>query len=234
MDQFRIPCVIMRAGTSKGIFLKENDVPAPGPARDKIVLDIFGSPDKRQIDGLAGADPLTSKLAIVGPGSVPGADVDYTFAQVSISDAVVDWNGNCGNISAGVAPFAVDESLVRAHEGLNEVTIWQTNTKKMMKSYVYVEGGTAKVTGDAEIAGVPGTAAPVQMDMSGTAGAATGKLLPTGNAVDVIETSRGPIECSIVDCANPVIFVRAESVGMKGTEDQVEIDGNAELLKYLE
>ena len=108
MDQFRIPCVIMRAGTSKGIFLKENDVPAPGPARDKIVLDIFGSPDKRQIDGLAGAAPLTSKLAIVGPGSVPGADVDYTFAQVSISDAVVDWNGNCGNISAGVAPFAVD------------------------------------------------------------------------------------------------------------------------------
>ena len=234
MDQFRIPCVIMRAGTSKGIFLKENDLPAPGPERDKVVLNIFGSPDKRQIDGLAGADPLTSKLAIIGPGSVPGADVDYTFAQVSITDAKVDWNGNCGNISSGVAPFAVDESIVRCHEGLNEVTIWQTNTQKMMKSYVLVENGKAKVTGDAEIAGVPGTAAPVQMDMSGTAGAATGKLLPTGNVVDVIETSRGPIEASIVDCANPVIFVRAESVGMKGTESQEEIDGNADLLKYLE
>ena len=234
MDQFRIPCVIMRAGTSKGIFLKENDLPAPGPERDKIVLGIFGSPDKRQIDGLAGADPLTSKLAIVGPGSVPGADVDYTFAQVSITDAKVDWNGNCGNISSGVAPFAIDESIVRCHEGLNEVTIWQTNTQKMMKSYVLVENGKAKVTGDAEIAGVPGTAAPIQMDMSGTAGAATGKLLPTGNVVDIIETSRGPIECSIVDCANPVIFVRAESVGMKGTEDQQEIDGNAALLQYLE
>ena len=233
MDQFRIPCVIMRAGTSKGIFLKANDLPEDPAERDKIVLGIFGSPDKRQIDGLAGADPLTSKLAVIGPGT-HGCDVDYTFAQVSITDAKVDWNGNCGNISSGVAPFAIDESIVRAHEGLNEVTIWQTNTQKVMKSYVMVENGKAKVTGDAEIAGVPGTAAPVQMDMSGTAGAATGKLLPTGNVVDKIETSRGVIEASIVDCANPVIFVRAESVGMKGTESQEEIDGNPELLKYLE
>lgn len=233
MDQYRIPCVIMRAGTSKGIFLKENDLPAPGPARDDVILQIFGSPDKRQIDGLAGADPLTSKLAIIGPGS-HGCDVDYTFAQVSITDAKVDWGGNCGNISSGVAPFAIDESIVKAHDGLNEVSIWQVNTGKVMKSFVQVEDGKAKVTGTAEIAGVPGTCAPIQMDMSGTAGAATGKVLPTGNPVDIIETSRGPIECSIVDCANPVIFVRAESVGMKGTEDQVEIDGNKELLKYLE
>ena len=123
---------------------------------------------------------------------------------------------------------------MKCHEGLNEVTIWQVNTQKVMKSYVLVEDGKAKVTGDVAIAGVPGTGALIQMDMSGTAGAATGKLLPTGNPVDVIETSRGPIEASIVDCANPVIFVRAESVGMKGTEDQVEIDGNKELLKYLE
>ena len=104
MDQYRIPCVIMRAGTSKGIFLKENDLPAPGPARDEMILQIFGSPDKRQINGLAGADPLTSKLAVIGPSKQPGCDVDYTFAQVSITDAVVDWNGNCGNISSGVAP----------------------------------------------------------------------------------------------------------------------------------
>ena len=234
MDQYRIPCVIMRAGTSKGIFLKENDLPAPGPERDAMILQIFGSPDKRQINGLAGADPLTSKLAVIGPSKQPGCDVDYTFAQVSITDAVVHWNGNCGNISSGVAPFAIDESIVKCHEGLNEVTIWQVNTQKVMKSYVLVEDGKAKVTGDVAIAGVPGTGALIQMDMSGTAGAATGKLLPTGNAVDVIETSRGPIEASIVDCANPVIFVRAESVGMKGTEDQVEIDGNKELLKYLE
>ena len=234
MDQYRIPCVIMRAGTSKGIFLKENDLPAPGPERDAMILQIFGSPDKRQINGLAGADPLTSKLAVIGPSKQPGCDVDYTFAQVSITDAVVDWNGNCGNISSGVAPFAIDESIVKCHEGLNEVTIWQVNTQKVMKSYVLVEDGKAKVTGDVAIAGVPGTGALIQMDMSGTAGAATGKLLPTGNPVDVIETSRGPIEASIVDCANPVISARAESVGMKGTEEQGEIDGNKELLKYLE
>ena len=208
MDQYRIPCVIMRAGTSKGIFLKENDLPAPGPERDAMILQIFGSPDKRQINGLAGADPLTSKLAVIGPSKQPGCDVDYTFAQVSITDAVVDWNGNCGNISSGVAPFAIDESIVKCHEGLNEVTIWQVNTQKVMKSYVLVEDGKAKVTGDVAIAGVPGTGALIQMDMSGTAGAATGKLLPTGNPVDVIETSRGPIEASI--------------------------DGNKELLKYLE
>ncbi len=174
MDQYRIPCVIMRAGTSKGIFLKENDLPAPGPERDAMILQIFGSPDKRQINGLAGADPLTSKLAVIGPSKQPGCDVDYTFAQVSITDAVVDWNGNCGNISSGVAPFAIDESIVKCHEGLNEVTIWQVNTQKVMKSYVLVEDGKAKVTGDVAIAGVPGTGALIQMDMSGTAGAATG------------------------------------------------------------
>lgn len=158
MDQYRIPCVIMRAGTSKGIFLKENDLPAPGPERDAMILQIFGSPDKRQINGLAGADPLTSKLAVIGPSKQPGCDVDYTFAQVSITDAVVDWNGNCGNISSGVAPFAIDESIVKCHEGLNEVTIWQVNTQKVMKSYVLVEDRKAKVTGDVAIAGVPAPA----------------------------------------------------------------------------
>lgn len=233
-DQFRIPCVIMRGGTSKGIYLKANDLPSDPVLRDKVILSIFGSPDKRQIDGLAGADPLTSKLAIIGPPSVPGADVDYTFAQVSITDSVVDFNGNCGNISSGVGPFAIDESIVRAVEPETRVAIWNTNTQKMLYAIVPVENGKAKVTGDTEIAGVPGTAAAIQMDFSGTAGAATGKVLPTGNPVDVIQTSRGPIEVSIVDCANPVVFTRAESVGMKGTESQEEIDGNPELLAYLE
>ncbi len=233
-DQFRIPCVIMRGGTSKGIYLKANDLPSDPALRDKVILNIFGSPDKRQIDGLAGADPLTSKLAIIGPPSVPGADVDYTFAQVSITDSVVDFNGNCGNISSGVGPFAIDESIVRAVEPETRAAIWNTNTQKMLYAIVPVENGKAKVTGDTEIAGVPGTAAAIQMDFSGTAGAATGKVLPTGNPVDVIQTSRGPIEVSIVDCANPVVFTRAESVGMKGTESQEEIDGNPELLAYLE
>lgn len=233
-DQKRIPCVIMRGGTSKGIYIKENDLPKDPILRDKTILAIFGSPDVRQINGLAGADPLTSKLAIIGPPTHPDADVDYTFAQVSINDSVVDYKGNCGNISSGVGPFAIDESLVRAEEPLTKVCIHNTNTGKLLYAEVEVEDGKAKVAGDTAIAGVPGTASPIQLDFSDTAGAATGKVLPTGNVVDVLETSRGPIEVSIVDVANPCIFVRAEDVNMKGTEGPAEIDGNPELLAYLE
>lgn len=233
-EQLRIPCVIMRGGTSKGIYIKQNDLPADKAERDRVILAIFGSPDVRQIDGLAGADPLTSKLAIIGPPTHPEADVDYTFAQVSITDAVVDYNGNCGNISSGVAPFAIDESMVTAASPVTRVCIHNTNTGKLLYSEVQVENNRAKVSGDCKIDGVPGSSAPILMDFSGTAGAATGKVLPTGNVVDQLETSRGTIEVSIVDVANPCVFVRAESVNMKGTEIPAEIDGNAELLTYLE
>lgn len=233
-DQIRIPCVIMRGGTSKGIYLKENDLPSDKALRDQMILAIFGSPDVRQIDGLAGADPLTSKLAIIGPPTHPEADVDYTFAQVSINDAFVDYNGNCGNISSGVGPFAIDESLVRAVEPVTRVCIHNTNTGKLLYAEVQVENGKARVSGDTKIDGVPGTAAPILMDFAGTAGAATGKVLPTGNPVDVMETSRGPLEVSIVDVANPCVFVRAKDLGMKGTEPPKEIDGNKDLLTYLE
>jgi 2-methylaconitate cis-trans-isomerase PrpF len=224
----------MRAGTSKGIFLKTNDLPADQAKRDKLILKIFGSPDVRQIDGLAGADPLTSKLAIIGPSTHPEADVDYTFAQVGIGDAIVDYNGNCGNISSGVGPFAIDESLVKAVEPVTRVCIHNTNTGKLLYAEVQVEDGKAKVSGDCEIAGVPGTGAQELMDFSGTAGAATGKVLPTGNVVDALETSRGSLPVSIVDVANPCVFVHAKDVGMTGIETPAEIDGNPELLSLLE
>lgn len=225
----------MRGGTSKGIYLKANDLPSDPALRDKVILNIFGSPDKRQIDGLAGADPLTSKLAIIGPPSVPGADVDYTFAQVSITDSVVDFNGNCGNISSGVGPFAIDESIVRAVEPETRVAIWNTNTQKMLYAIVPVENGKAKITGDTEDRrGAGHRGGHSRWTSPAQPGRPPGKVLPTGNPVDVIQTSRGPIEVSIVDCANPVVFTRAESVGMKGTESQEEIDGNPELLAYLE
>lgn len=233
-DQYRIPCVIMRGGTSKGIYIKINDLPADAQTRDKVILSIFGSPDVRQIDGLAGADPLTSKLAIIGPPTVSGADVDYTFAQVSINASVVDYSGNCGNISSGVAPFAIDESLVRAKEPVTRVCIHNTNTGKLLYAEVQVENGKARVSGDCAIAGVPGTSAPILMDFSDTAGAVTGKLLPTGNATDTIDTSRGPLEVSIVDVANPCVFVRASDIGMKGTERPDAIDGDKDLLLFLE
>lgn len=233
-EQKRIPLVIMRGGTSKGIYIKANDLPSDPKERDKLILRIFGSPDVRQIDGLAGADPLTSKLAIIGPSSSPDADVDYTFAQVSIHERVVDYNGNCGNISSGVGPFAIDESMVKAVEPVTRVRIHNTNTDKMLYAEVQVKDGKARVKGDFAIAGVPGTGAPILMDFASTAGAATGSVLPTGNAVDVLETSRGPIEVSIVDVANPCVFVRAEDVKMKGTETPNEIDSDKELLAYLE
>lgn len=233
-EQRRIPLVIIRGGTSKGIYIKANDLPSDPNERDALILRIFGSPDVRQIDGLAGADPLTSKLAIVGPSSSPDADVDYTFAQVSINERVVDYSGNCGNISAGVGPFAIDESLVKAVEPVTRVRIRNTNTDKMLYSEVQTKDGKARVKGDCAIAGVPGTGAPVLMDFAATAGAATGKVLPTGHVVDVLETSRGPIEVSIVDVANPCVFVRAKDVHMMGTETPAEIDGNKELLDLLE
>lgn len=233
-EVFRVPTVIMRGGTSKGIFLKENDLPADKAIRDKIILAIFGSPDVRQIDGLAGADSLTSKLAIIGPPSRSDADVDYTFGQVSITDNVIDYSGNCGNISSAVGPFAIDESIVRATEPVTTVRIHNTNTGKILYADVQVKDGKAKVSGDCKIDGVPGTAAPIIMNFAATAGAATGKLLPTGNPVDVIQTSKGAIEASMVDCANPCVFVRAEDVKMKGTETPAEIDGNPELLALLE
>lgn len=233
-EQKRIPLVIMRGGTSKGIYIKENDLPTDPKERDELILRLFGSPDVRQIDGLAGADPLTSKLAIIGPPSRPDADVDYTFAQVSITDRVVDYKGNCGNISSGVGPFAIDESLVKAVEPVTRVRIHNTNTGKMLYAEVQVKDGKARVKGDCAIAGVPGASAPILLDFASTAGAATGNVLPTGNPVDTLETSRGPIEVSIVDVANPCVFVRAKDVGMKGTETPDVIDGDKELLAYLE
>ena len=233
-DQFRVPCVIIRGGTSKGIYIKSNDLPADPAERDKMILAIFGSPDVRQIDGLAGAEPLTSKLAIIGPSSHPDADVDYTFGQVSITDSFVDYGGNCGNISSGVGPFAIDESMVKAVEPMTRVRIYNTNTDKILNADVQVKDGKARVTGDCSIAGVPGTAAPILLDFSKTAGAVTGKALPTGNPVDIIETSAGPIEVSLVDVANPCFFVHAKSVGAKGTETPAEVDGNPRLLALLE
>lgn len=233
-DMFSVPCVIMRGGTSKGIFIKENDLPADQELRDKIILAIFGSPDVRQIDGLAGADPLTSKLAIIGPSTHPEADVDYTFGQVSINQELIDYSGNCGNISSAVGPFAIDQSLVRAVEPLTTVRIHNTNTGKILVAEVEVKNGKPRVSGDCKIDGVPGTASPILMDFAGTAGSSTGSILPSGNVVDVIESSRGPVEVSIVDVANPCIFLRAVDIDMKGTETPAEIDSDKELLGLLE
>jgi len=186
----------MRAGTSKGIFIKDSELPKDQNERDQRILKIFGSPDIRQIDGLGGADPLTSKLAVIGEPSRDDADVDYTFGQVSYVDAKVDYSGNCGNISSGVGPYAVDEGLVKVEEPYTIVRVHNTNTGKILVEKVRVEKGKSKINGDYSIAGVPGTGEKIEIDFSDTAGSKTGKLLPTGNVIDKIEISKiGEIEC---------------------------------------
>lgn len=231
----KVPCVIHRGGTSKGIYLKPSDLPENKAERDQLICKIFGSPDVRQIDGLGGADPLTSKLAIVGPSSRPDADVDYTFGQVSTTDEYIDYSGNCGNISAGVGPFAIDEGMVKVTEGITTVRINNTNTGRIIVAEVPTVDGKASVVGDHAIAGVPGTGAKIMLDYSDTAGAVTGKLLPTGNSTDVLDIEGfGKLTVSIVDAANVVIFVRAKDIGLTGIETPKELGNNPDALKLLE
>lgn len=233
-DQFGVRCAIVRGGTSKGIFMLENDLPKEPVLRKKVIQAVFGSPDPRQIDGLGGADTLTSKLAIVGPSSRPDADVDYTFAQVGIDRDVVDFGGNCGNISSGVGPFAIDAGLVHAVEPVTEVRIYQTNTGRILRAEVPVKNGKACASGEFRIDGVPGTGARITMDFSATVGSATGKLLPTGRVRDVVSFEGAEYPVTLADAGNPLVFIAAESLGLKGNETAAQIDADAGLLKKIE
>jgi 2-methylaconitate cis-trans-isomerase PrpF len=213
----------MRGGTSKAVFLRGEVLPPPGAERDSIILALFGSPDPRQIDGLGGADLLTSKLAIIDPPSRPDADVDYTFAQVSVTEPVVDYDINCGNISAAVGAFAVDEGLLDVGDPLTTVRIHNTNTSRILRAEVPIIDGAAAVTGDFVVHGVPGSGAPIGLDFSATAGGSTGSLLPTGNVTDELDTANGPVEASIVDLAMLTVYFPAAAVGLFGTEGPSEI-----------
>ncbi len=234
-EQRRIRTVIMRGGTSRALFVMRNELPADPVLRDRVILRMYGSPDVRQIDGLGGADPLTSKLAIIGPATRPDADVDYTFGQVSIHQPFVDYAGNCGNISSAVGPYAIDEGLVDPVEPVTTVRIHQTNTHCILVAQVPVRNGKAQVEGDYHIDGVRGTGARIALDFSDTAGAVTGKLLPTGHPVDRLEVPGvGAIDVSIVDAGTPCVFVRAKDMGISGTETPSEIDGDRGLNDRIE
>jgi 2-methylaconitate cis-trans-isomerase PrpF len=233
-DQWQIRAVFMRGGTSRGLFLHAADLPDDPELRDALIIGMYGSPDRRQIDGVGGGDSLTSKVAIIGPPSRPDADVDYTFGQVRVNEPKIDYKGNCGNMSSAVGPFAVDEGLVPAHEGLNRVRIHNTNTNKVIAAEFQVRDGVALVCGETEIPGVPGSGACVMLDFLDSGGAVTGKLLPTGNARDTLETSAGRFVVSLVDASNPCVFVRAADLGIRGTELAPEISANAKLMDTLE
>ena len=218
-EQVPLRFVLMRGGTSRAVFLRESDLPRDREARDAIILAVFGSPDPRQVDGLGGADLLTSKCAIIGPPSRPDAHLDYTFAQVSVSEPVVDYDMNCGNISAAVGVYGLQEGLVRAAEPTTRVRVHNTNTGRILIAEVPVHEGVPRVEGDLAIDGVPGTGAPILMDYSETAGGRTGALLPTGQAADdLVVEGLGRVRASIVDLANLCVFFPAEQARMTGTE----------------
>jgi len=223
-EQTAIPFVLMRGGTSKAVFLWGRDLPDDAGLRDATILSLFGSPDRRQVDGLGGADLLTSKLAIIDPPSRADADLDYTFAQVSITEPVVDYDINCGNISAAVGAFAIDEGLVQAQAPITIVRIHNTNTGRLLIAEVPIDAGYAAVEGDCEVQGVPGTGAPIALDFRGASGGITGALLPTGEAADILDTAFGPVEATIIDLANLTVFFSADAVGMTGTEVPAQFD----------
>ncbi len=227
-------CSIMRGGTSKGIFIMENELPMEPSERDDVICRVFGSPDIRQIDGLGGADVLTSKLAIVGPSDREDADVDYTFGQVSFEKKFIDYKGNCGNISAAVGPFAIDKGLVKAVEPVTLVRIHLTNSHQILVAEVPVKNGRAVVNGNCHIDGVPGTGAAIRLDWSGITGTVCGKLLPTGNPRDIFCIDGKDYEVSLVDAGNPLIFIRAESLGMKGTETPAQIESDPVRMALIE
>lgn len=233
----KIPCVYMRGGTSKAVFFHDEDLPQDEAARDRVILSAFGSPDSRQIDGMGGANTSTSKVAVIKKSSRPDADVDYTFGQVDIFHPIVGKTMNCGNISSAVGPFAIDEGLVEVTEPITKVRIFNTNTQKVLIEEVPVKDGRFMSEGDFSIDGVPGTASRVIVKFLSPQGAASGRLLPTGNVKDTIEIDGKTYEFSFVDAANPVIFVHPEDFGVTGTEIPAEFNALpdcAEICRKLE
>lgn len=212
----------MRGGTSKGGFFLADDLPHDPAARDAFLLSAYGSPDVRQIDGMGGADPLTSKVAIVRSSTRDGVDVDYLFLQVFVDQAIVSDGQNCGNMLAGVGPFAIERGLVRAADGETRVAIHMDNTGQIAVATVQTPGGGVRYDGGTAIDGVPGTAAPIPLAFRDTAGSTCGALLPTGNVVDVIDG----IEATLIDNGMPCVVMRASDVGIAGTEDRETLDAD--------
>ncbi|MFJ7354085.1 4-oxalomesaconate tautomerase [Phyllobacterium sp. NPDC097923] len=229
-DLLRIPCVLMRGGTSKGPFFLASDLPSDPQQRDQILLSVMGSGHPLQIDGIGGGNPVTSKVAIVGPSTVTGADVDYLFAQVRIDQQMVDTSPNCGNMLAAVGPFAIEAGLVRTTGAVTGVRIHNVNTGKLIEAEVPTPDGRVAYLGDASIDGVPGYAAPIALTFMDAAGARTGRLFPTGHPREIIDG----IDVTCIDCAMPMMILEAASIGATGYESAVELNADRALLERLE
>lgn len=230
MPQTPIPCLLMRGGTSKGPYFNAADLPADIDARDRLLLSAMGSPDARQVDGLGGADSLTSKIAIVSKSARPGIDVDYLFAQVSPDLDVVDTSPSCGNMLAGVAPYAIETGLIRPGDGETAVMIYNVNTGARIEAVAQTPAGAVAYDGDASIDGVPGTAAPIYLNFMDVVGAKTGALLPTGKARETIDG----LDVTCIDVAMPMVLLRASDFGLSGYETRAEIDNNRLLFELIE
>ncbi len=229
-SQTAIPCTLMRGGTSKGPFFLASDLPDDVRTRDRVLLAAMGSPDPRQIDGVGGADPLTSKVAIVSPSGRPGIDVDYLFAQVSVDRPLVDVTPTCGNMLAGVGPFAIERGLVRAKDAITPVAIYLVNTATVAVAHVPTPGGEVTYSGETSIAGVPGRAAAIRIDFRDTTGSLCGALLPTGNPLDQVDG----FKATLIDNGMPMVVLRAADFGKSGYESPAELNTDQELKARLE
>lgn len=230
-----IPFSVYRGGTSKGVFLPRTHLPAERAALVPLLLEIFGSPDARQIDGMGGGDKLTSKAAIMGAPTVPDADIDYLFGQVGIRHPEVDFNLNCGNLTAAAAAYAIHEGYVRTQGDRATVRIHNVNTGRIIVATVPMHDGAVLEEGDFAIGGVPGTGAPIDLDFHRATGAITGRLLPLGAPLSRIEVpGHGPMQVSVVDGPNLIVLVAAEDLGMTGVETPDEIDGNPGLTRLMQ
>ena len=230
MTQTAIPCAVMRGGTSKGLMFLADDLPGDPATRDAVLLAAMGSPDERQIDGVGGAHPLTSKVAVVSLSPRDNADVEYLFLQVWPDRAEVSDSQNCGNMLAAVGPFAIEQGLVAASDPVTPVRIWMRNTQTLATELVQTPGGCVHYDGPARIDGVPGTHAPIPIEFADVAGSSCGALLPTGNASDVIDGTK--VTC--IDNGMPVVCMAAADLGVSGQESPAELEGNAELTRRVE
>lgn len=239
MTQDSLHCVVARGGTSKGLLIKNDELPPTESARDEAILSLFGSYEPRQVDGLGGATSTTSKLMIIEPSSHPSADIDYTFGQVGVTEPVIDYGGNCGNMTTAVGPFAYDEGIVTAspdESGRVSVSLHNTNTNSHIQQTFPVNNNTGRTVTDGEysIAGVPGTGARIETTFFDPGGANTGKLFPLGKPTTTIETPFGSIESTVLDVTTPVVFVRADDLGLTGTELPKHVDHDSDLRERIE